>query len=131
MIRFVFAVPLLVHGLAHISGFLAAWTSADVGYREQSWLFSADITMSSPVGKAFGLLWLVAAIGLIGSGLGMVFRQDWWPALAMAASAISLVVILPWLRTVPPGAWVGAAFDVLVIVVLLTPLRDRIVELIQ
>lgn len=131
MIRILFAVPLIVHGLAHISGFIASWTSLDVGYADRSWLFSADVTLDSPVGKAFGLLWLAAAVGLAGSGVGLLLRQEWWPTVAVLAAAISLVVIVPWGRTVPPGARVGAAFDMLVILALQTPVRDRLLELVS
>jgi hypothetical protein len=129
MIRFVFAIPLIVHGLAHLSGFFASWTTASAGYPiDRPWLFSPHVTLTSPIGKAFGLLWLVAAAGLAGSGLGLLFLQEWWTALAAAAAVVSLVVIVPWWRTVPPGAWVGAGFDVLVIVLLLTPVKNRIIE---
>jgi len=55
------------------------------------------------------LLWLVAILGLVGSALGIVFRLAWWPDLAIAASAVSLLVIAPWWNTVPPGARVGCA----------------------
>lgn len=131
MIRILFAIPLIVHGLAHISGFIASWTATNAGYTDRPWLFSENVTLDSPVGKAFGLLWLVAAIGLAGSGLGLLLRQEWWPPVAVLAAAISLVVIVPWGRTVPPGARVGAAFDMLVILALQTPVRDRLLELVS
>lgn len=37
------------------------------------------------------------------------------------AAVISLVAIVPWWNTVPPGAKVGAAFDILLIVALALP----------
>jgi hypothetical protein len=49
----------------------------------------------------------------------------------MAASVISLVVIVPWWNTVPPGAKFGAFFDVAVIIVLLLPLKGKILELVS
>jgi len=104
MWRLLIAVPLLVHGLAHISGFLAAWTSSDLGYTSRPWLISPGVHLHSGLGRAFGLLWLIATVSLIGSALGLVFRQELWPALAIASSIISLVVIVPWWNTVPPGA---------------------------
>jgi len=131
MFRILFAIPLIAHGLAHISGFIAAWTAAEAGYTDHPWLFSDNVTLESPMGKVFGLLWLVAAIGLVGSGLGLLLRQEWWLMAAVLSAAISLVVIVPWGRTVPPGALVGAAFDMLVILVLKTPLRERLLELVS
>ncbi len=131
MIRFVFAVPLIMHGLAHMSGFVASWTSNLVGFSERPWILSSGVALQSSAGRAFGLLWLVATVSFIGSGLGLVFKQQWWPSLAIPAAIISLVAIAPWWHTVPPGAWAGAAFDLLVIIVLFLPLKDRILDLVQ
>jgi hypothetical protein len=129
MWRFIFAVPLLMHGLAHISGFLASWTSIDLGYASKPWVFSQSIHLYSLTGRVFGLLWLVAMLGLVVSAFGLVFRQDWWLPLAVAASVISLVVILPWWNTVPSGAKFGAFFDLLVIAALLSPLQGKLLQL--
>ena len=49
---------------------------------------------------------------------------------ALPAAVLSLAVILPWWNTVPLGAKMGAAFDLLVLVVLLTPLKERILALV-
>ena len=128
--KLLFALPLIVHGLAHISGFIASWTANPAGYKEAPWIFSSDITMQSPAGRVFGLLWLIAAIGFVGTGLGLIFGHGWWPALAMVASIISLVVIVPWWNTVPPGAKFGAVFDVVVILAMLLPFKEKIIELV-
>jgi hypothetical protein len=129
MLRIVFAVPLIAHGLAHLSGFLAAWTPANTGFPDKPWIFTSSVYLSGPLGKVFGVLWLLSLLGLAGSGLGILLRQDWWTILAIAGAILSLVAIVPWWQSVPPGAWVGAAFDILVILVLATPLKDRILEL--
>ena len=47
----------------------------------------------------------------------------------IGVAVISLVVILLCWTTVPHGAWVGAGFDLLVMIVLLTPLKDRTLAL--
>ena len=129
MIRFLVAFPWIMHGLAHLSGFLASWTGSSVGFPDRPWLFSSNITLQTPVGKLFGLLWLVAGIGIVGSGVGFLTGRPWWPALAMAAAGVSLLVILPWWRSIPPGAWAGAVFDILVLVVLWLPLKERLLAM--
>jgi hypothetical protein len=129
--KWLFVAPLVVHGLAHISGFIASWSKSLAGYTESPWIFSSTITLQTPVGRAFGLLWLIAAIGFVGTGLGLIFGQSWWPTLAIAASVVSLVVIVPWWNTVPPGAKFGAFFDVVVIIVLFLPLKEKILELVS
>jgi hypothetical protein len=130
VLRFAFALPLIGHGLAHLSGFTASWTSSDAGYGDKPWIFSSGVTLSSTVGRVFGLLWLVAAVVLAASGVGAILRQEWWLPLAVVGSVLSLVVIVPWWNTVPPGAKLGAVFDVIVIAVLASPLREQIISLI-
>lgn len=130
MWKFIFALPLFAHGLAHLSGFMASWTSTDAGYANKPWLFSEGIYLHSLVGRVFGLLWLAAMVGLVGSAFGLGLWQDWWSALAVMAAVISLVVIVPWWNTVPLGAKIGAAFDVLVLVVLLSPLKERLLGIV-
>ncbi len=129
MLRFLLAAPLIVHGLAHLSGFLASWTANDGGFTDRPWIISTSISVHDPVGRMFGILWLIAMIGFVGSGVGLVLRQAWWPTLAMAAVLLSLLVIVPWWHSVPPGAKIGAAFDLLVLAVLLLPLRESVLEI--
>ncbi len=131
MWRLFLAVPLLAHGLAHLSGFFASWTSSDNGYNTQPWLFSSTVHLQSTLGRAFGLLWLVAMFGLAGSALGILFRQAWWPYAAVASSAISLCVIVPWWNTVPLGAKFGAVFDLLVIGIMLSPAKEGLLEIVR
>lgn len=130
MVQLIFALPLLIHGLAHISGFRASWTSNSAGFSDRPWIFSLNGTLHSPVGRVFGILWLLAMLALVIAGLGLLFSQPWWPTVALPAAVLSLVVILPWWNTVPLGAKLGAAFDLLVLVVLLTPLKERILALV-
>jgi hypothetical protein len=129
MLRFIVAAPFLLHGVAHLSGFLASWTASEAGFSDKPWILSPGITLGSGLGRVFGLLWLVAAIGLVGTALGIALRQSWWPTLAITASVVSLVVIVPWWNTVPPGAKFGAFFDVLTIAALLLPFGAKLVEL--
>ena len=131
MARWLLATPLILHGIAHISGFISSWTSHLAGFVDRPWILSSTVTLRDPLGRAFGILWLVAVISLVGAGLGLISAQDWWPSLAVTGADLSLIVILPWWNTVPPGATVGAIFNLLVIVILLLPLKSRILELIQ
>jgi len=127
-IRYLIAFALFMHGLAHLSGFFAAWTKVDGGYPAKPWLFSKNVTLKSPIGKVFGLLWPVAGLALAASGVGLAFSQGWWPVAALAGAGVSLFVILPWLRSVPPGAWAGAVFDVLVLLSLATPWKEQVLR---
>jgi hypothetical protein len=127
MLRFAVAFLLIMHGLGHIIGLLGAWTSSQ-DFSGKHWLFSKGVTMRSTVGRAFSLIWCLALICLVAAGLGLLFQQVWWPTLATVGAAISLMANVPWLTAVPPGAWAGALFDALIIVALVSPWRDAIVQ---
>lgn len=132
MWRYIIAIPLIAHGLAHISGFVAAWTAANAGYAiNRPWIFSDKIIYKSAAGRAFGLLWLVAAIGLLGTCIAILLGSVRWVTLAIASAIISLATILPWWNTIPPGARIGALFDITILVVSVTPLKDEIISLIS
>jgi hypothetical protein len=131
MLNIILAIPLLMHGLAHVSGLLASWTSLDVGYADNPWLFSQGVYLQSLTSRIFGMLWLAAMIGLAGSGVGIITRQEWWPVLAVASAVLSLVVILPWWNTVPAGAKIGAIFNLLLLAVLLSPLKRGLFDLLS
>ena len=127
-IRYLIAFGLFMHGLAHLSGFFAAWTKADVGYPARPALFSKNIMLKSPIGKVFGLLWLVAALALAAGGFGLAFGHVWWATAALVGAGVSLFVILPWLRSVPPGAWVGVGFDVVIILSLVLLWKEQVLR---
>ena len=127
MWRIIVAIGLIAHGLAHLSGFVAAWTVADVGFSTRWMFLSSELSLHSSVGKLFGLLWLAAAATLGAAGGGLLWQRFWGVPLALVGALISLAVILPWWNTVPPGAKLGALFDLLVLVVLLSPLKSAVV----
>lgn len=132
MLKVVIALGFLIHGLAHASGFLAAWTSTPVGFAARPWLLSSGVAMASPLGRVFGLAWLLALAANVAAGIGLWFGLGWWPAAAVAGSALSLAVILPWWLTVPPGArFAGVLWDVLVLLALLLPWQAQVLRNLQ
>ncbi len=122
------AIPLIMHGLANMAGFAAAWLPGTAGFKSESWLLSAGMTVKSPVGHLFGVLWLVSTAALVASGAGLLAHAAWWRWAAVGGAALSLAVILLWLKAVPPGAYAGAAFDLLVIAALALPWGESIVR---
>lgn len=119
-LRWVTILVLLAHGVGHILGFLATWVGTPVGFGDQPWVLSTNVTINSSVGRAFGLLWLMALLAFLGAVLALQGHQDWWRTLAIIAAFISLVAILPWWNTVSAGVRTGAVLaDILVIAFLL------------
>lgn len=127
MLKYLVVFALLMHGLAHLSGFLEAWTPVQA-FAARPWLFSEGVTMETAVGRFFGLLWLVTAAGLIAAGYGLLVGQDWWSSLAVVAATFSLIIIVLWWRTVPAGARIGALFDLVIVVALLLPWGDQVIR---
>jgi hypothetical protein len=117
-----------MHGIGHTMGFIAAWMpTIQVGFSSAPSLLSSSMTVQSTAGKVFGLLWLVAMGSSVGAGYGLLFGHEWWRGLAIASAILSLVVIVPWLNTVPPGARFGAViFDLLILLVLLFPWSEQL-----
>jgi hypothetical protein len=126
MLRVIVIAAFILHGFAHLSGFMASWTKNSSGFSGRPWVLSTGVTLHSGVGHIFGLLWLVAAICSISAGIGLALAQPWWPVLATAQALVSLIVIVPWWNTVARGAKVGAVFDVIVLIALLPPWREQI-----
>jgi hypothetical protein len=132
MLRLVIAFVLIAHGIGHILGFMASWTTVPSGLTTGHWIFSNDVTMSSAVGRAFGILWLLAMVGSVGAGVGLLFHQAWWPMMAAASAVLSLVAIVPWLGVMPLGSALGAVLvDIAVLVGLLFPWSKDIVEVLK
>jgi len=132
VMKYVVAFLFIMHGLAHVTGIVGAWASGEQGFQDEAWIFSRGVTARSVVGQVWSLLWLVASVGFVGTGLGLLFGSGakstpWWPTLAIAAAAVSLGAIVPWVRVVPPGAWAGVLLDLLILVALLPPWSDEIV----
>jgi len=127
MWKYLFVFLLIMHGLAHMTGLLGFCTSGPQAFAEKAWLFSKGVTPHSAAGWAFGLVWLVAVLAFVGAGLGLLLGQSWWSMLALVAAAVSLVAIVPWVQVVPPGAWAGACFDLVIFVALVLPWGNRVV----
>jgi hypothetical protein len=129
MLKIIVIGVLIAHGIGHSMGLLAAWTTIPSGLTGRPWVLGESIAIDSAVGRAFSLLWLVAMIGTVGAGLGLLFGQEWWRPLAVAAGVISLIAIVPWINTMPLGSAIGAvAVDVILLVCLLTPLGDPLIK---
>lgn len=122
MLRTIVALLLVGHGIGHIMGFLAAWTTAPMGFLDRPWLLSPGIMLQSGIGKLFGLVWLMALAALVGAGIGLLARSEWWVSLAVLGSLLSLLAIVPWWNTdaAIPRIW-ASVVDVATLAVLLAP----------
>ncbi|MCH6233105.1 DUF6544 family protein [Cognataquiflexum rubidum] len=77
-----FMIILLIHGLIHLLGFMKAFLMAEL----------SEIT--SPVSKTMGLLWLLAALILLFSGVMIFLKNPFWWLFAIIGVLISQVLII-------------------------------------
>lgn len=103
---------------------LAAGLSAPAGFSRAC--FSRRVTLISPVGRGFSLLWLASTFFLVSAGVTVLFHLPVWRTLALAGCASSAAAILTWWRAVPPGARFGGLFDLAVILVFISPVGARL-----
>ena len=96
--RGVLAAFLIVHGFAHIVGFVVPWrlvTSTDVPYRTT--ILSGHLDLGDAGVKAIGLLWLALAIACVVVAGGLLARASWWFAALLPLLAISaLLCAVQW-----------------------------------
>lgn len=114
VVRYVVLLVLLVHGLSHLAGFLTSWTDAPLEF-------------NAPVGRAFGLLWLVALAVFLGAAFGLLQRRAWWRGLAINAAVISLIAIFPsWFSFTPVIRFPAVLVNLVIFVALIPRWGDRV-----
>lgn len=122
MIRFLIAIPLIIHGLANLGGALAFAGKPPEGFTGQPSILSPKLRMHSAVGRLWAVIWLCSSLALVIAGLAAIFRRESWLTFGIAGSLLSLTAIAPWWNTVPPGARLGAIFDLFFLGILLSPI---------
>ena len=126
VLEYVAALVIIGHGIGHATGFLESWTSIKVGFHDAPWLFDGKTKLKSPVGKAFGTLWLVCIPIFIVAGIGILLGDVWWRETAVIGSVVSIVAMLPWWKAMIGGAKAGLLLNLAIIIVLLVPGGDQI-----
>lgn len=96
MLAYMIAIPLIVHGIVHLSGVLAPWTVQMQGYSNASWVLSRRAALCSSVGQLYGLVWLAASASLVVAGLALLLHRAEWSTLAAFGSVTSLAAIVTW-----------------------------------
>lgn len=126
MVAKIIAIMFIFHGLAHISGFLAAWTSVDAGYKiNQPLLFTKNILLKGILGKIFGIVWLIAMALFLHSAI-LLFKNSFEPLYILYAAIFSLLAMIPWWKTIPPGAKAGALLDLIIMILILTGSMEKL-----
>ena len=124
--RFIFGVIIVLHGLVHLlySGQSARYFELNPGmlWPDGSWVFSR--LLSNEVARNLASISLiVAAIGLIGGGIGIFASQAWGrPVVIAAATFSSMVYILFWngsMQNLDAQGAVGILIDLAILLAVL------------
>ena len=98
--RYIFGVFIVLHGLVHLlySGQSARYFELKPGmvWPDGSWVFSRLLGDEAARNLA-SISLILAAIGLVGGGIGILVSRTWWrPVIVGAATFSSIVYILFW-----------------------------------
>jgi hypothetical protein len=109
-----FALLLIVHGIAHLVGFVVPWRlfpSPDLAVRTT--VFGGALDVGEAGAKVLGIVWLGLAASFIASGAGLM--SGWWNSLwTVRLAALSLVFcIVGW-----PDTRIGLVVNVAILAVL-------------
>ena len=122
MPRLAAAVFLVLHGFAHVLGFLGSWRLAELRDVPYTTLVVNGAIDVGDVGiRIVGLLWLAAAAGFVVAGIAVWRSVRSALRITVVATSFSLVVCVLGL----PASPVGVAIDVAVlsVAVALTAMR--------
>lgn len=128
LLRYIAVLVLAAHGIGHVWASLASFTSIEMGFKDNPWIFSDSVTIDSTVGHVFGILALIVIILFVGSALGVLMEEKWWRQLAIVGSMISLIIIVPFWDSVIVGMLAGAALDVAIILTLILPWGENLTD---
>jgi hypothetical protein len=113
------ALFLVLHGLAHLVGFRAAfWPSG--GLSNQASLLGGLLAVSSYGIRLLGVVWLLLTLGYVTSAVLLLARSATWTSLTLVASSISLVMCALFL----PEARIGLYIDVVLLLAVLLMSRS-------
>jgi hypothetical protein len=98
--------------LIHLLGFVVPWRLVKMEDMPYSTTVLAGKANLGDAGiRIFGVLWLVAAIGLVAAGVGLFAMAPWWPGLTLGVTLFSVVLCVL--------GWPDARFGVLINLVIL------------
>jgi hypothetical protein len=116
--RIVVALAILAHGVGHMLFLAPCLGITQWGQSAHSWLLTATLgdVSTRVIG---GLLWLVAIVGFLAAGVGLLGQHAWWWTLALVSAGVSLVALVLFLKGIDTQPVLSAALmDVAILVVL-------------
>ena len=108
-LKLLITVVFFVHGLVMlITGVTFLLPESARTVKERSWFLQGWTPFPLEVGLGLGL-WGASGVLFIAAAFGHASGADWWGDAATYGGIGTIVAVLVWLGSVPPGAYVGAA----------------------
>lgn len=117
---------IILHGLVHFWYVVLSYQwvefKPDMGWNGQSWLFSSFLNQST-IRSITGVLFILAAIAFVISGIGIFIQADWLNTFILGSSIFStLVLLLFWdgqLEMILQKGIIGVLINLVIIAVVL------------
>ena len=116
--RNILAGFMVLHGFAHLVGFLGSWgLSKSIPYHTT--VFNGRVDIGETGIRVIGVLWLLTALAFAATGITAFMNQRSWMMVAAIVAAVSLVLCAVEL----PAARIGLVINAFILVALATAAR--------
>jgi hypothetical protein len=115
-VRLALSLLFIVHGIAHLPGFLVPWRLAAPATMPYTTTVLGGTADLGPVGiRIVSILWLFAAVAFVAAGAATFLEDAAWRTLAITATLASLALtVLGW-----PQSRIGLALNLLLLAYLI------------
>jgi hypothetical protein len=111
VLNIVAAAALILHGMAHLPGFLVLWRLS-AGSPYKTTIIGGRLDLGDVGAKVMGVLWLLLVISFALVAWFAFMGAPWWPLGALSVASGSLLLcLLYW-----PETKIGVVIDVVLIV---------------
>ena len=113
--RMLLAILMILHGVAHLPGFVNEWRLADLkGLPYRTTILGGRVDLGDAGIRVVGLLWLAAAVAFLVAGMAAAWSASWWMRAGAGVAVGSLLLNMVEL----PEARIGVAVNVLILAAL-------------
>jgi 2-hydroxy-6-oxonona-2,4-dienedioate hydrolase len=113
--RIAFALVLVLHGIAHLVGFLSPWglmpapASLAAPSPSPNTLLGGRLTLGETLARRFGVIWLVVAVAFAIVAIGFWRREPWSLPALVSVTVVSLALSTAWWPATRIGVLVNVA----------------------
>ncbi|MGD8494911.1 MAG: hypothetical protein PVF05_01885 [Gemmatimonadales bacterium] len=113
--RFLLALLMALHGLAHGVGFVVTWRLTEFqDMPHDTTLLSGTVDVGEAGIRAVGVLWLLAGVAFFVAAGAALVNAAWWPTMTVVTAVCSLPLsIAGW-----PESRIGVAVNLVLLVLI-------------